>query len=128
MAAIDIAFSCYPVTSLKRAREFYEKVLMLKPTQEYVKDDANGMIEYDIGPATLAIGAGAESMKVGPGGATVALEVDNFKEMITHLKRKKQAFLMEPYDGPICQMLLLSDPDGNKIMIHQRKLQGKQRA
>ncbi len=121
MKATNIAFSCYPVTSLKRAQAFYEGILGLKATSTWIQDDSNGMVEYDIGPTTLAIGAGADSFKVGPGGASVAIEVEDFDETLKQLKAKKAKFAMEFYESPVCKMSILEDPDGNKIMLHQKK-------
>jgi predicted enzyme related to lactoylglutathione lyase len=121
MKATNIAFACYPVTSLKRAQAFYEGVLGLKATSTWVQNDKSGMIEYDIGPTTLAIGAGADSFKVGEGGASVALEVSNFQETVKELKAKECKFILESYETPVCHMAIVADPDGNKIMIHQRK-------
>ncbi len=121
MKPTNIAFACYPVTSLKRARAFYEEILGLKATSVWVQSDTSGMVEYDIGPTTLAIGAGADSFKVGEGGASVAVEVADFDGTIKELKAKKCTFAMEPEETPVCHMALISDPDGNKIMIHKKK-------
>jgi predicted enzyme related to lactoylglutathione lyase len=120
-----IAFSCYPVLSIKRAREFYESVLGLVPTSVWVEDDENGMIEYGIGDGTLAIGAGAVNFKTGEGGggATVAIEVGDIDKMVERLKAKDCRFLMEIQETPVCYMALIADPDGNKIMIHSKKTQ-----
>ena len=74
------------------------------------------------GPDTLAIGLGAPNFKPGKTGATVALEVDgDFDAAVKELKDKKVKLLMEPYDGKICNMVLIEDPDGNQVMIHRRK-------
>jgi predicted enzyme related to lactoylglutathione lyase len=120
MKAIEIAFTCYPVTSLKKSRKFYEEVLELKPTSVWVKDDKNGMIEYDIGPGTFAIGAGSDSFKVVDGGASAAIEVDDFKTAMKELKDRKCKFVVEPMDTSVCHMAIIADPDGNKLMIHKR--------
>lgn len=117
----EIAFVCYAVTSISKAKEFYEGVLGLNPTQNWVKDDANGMIEYDIGPGTLSIGAGAENFKPGKNGATAALEVEDFDLAIEELKAKKVNFILAPLDSGICKMVIIEDPDGNQIVIHRRK-------
>ena len=45
MKAIEIAFTVYPVTDLKRARQFYEGVLGLVVSHRF-GDDSKGMIEY----------------------------------------------------------------------------------
>jgi predicted enzyme related to lactoylglutathione lyase len=121
MKTVNIAFACYPVTRIGRARKFYEKVLGLKATSVWVKNDRFGFVEYDIGPTTLAIGAGSDSFKVGKGGAGVAIEVANFDKAVKELKGKGCKFLVEPTDTPICHMAAVTDPDGNKILIHRRK-------
>lgn len=121
MEATNIAFACYPVSSIAKAREFYENVLGLKATSNWVQDDKSGMVEYDIGPTTLAIGAGADSFPIGPGGASVAIEVTDFDRAIKELESKKCTFAMKPMETPVCHMALVVDPDGNKIMIHHKK-------
>lgn len=117
----SFSFASYPITDVPRARAFYEGVLGLKATSVF-EGEGYAFIEYDIGPDTLAIGMGAEHFKPGKTGGTVALEVDgNFDAAVAELKRKKVKVLMEPYDGPVCNMVLIEDPDGNQIMIHRRK-------
>ncbi len=54
------------------------------------------------------------------GGASVALAVDNALETIEELRRKGVTILMEPYRSPVCYLALITDPDGNRIWIHQR--------
>ena len=69
----EIAFSCYAVTDMARARSFYEGVLGLKPTT--VTDTPDGKwVEYEFGPQALAIGS-APGWKPSPDGCSVALEV-----------------------------------------------------
>jgi predicted enzyme related to lactoylglutathione lyase len=121
MKTVNIAFACYPVSRIGRARKFYEKALGLKATSVWVKNDKSGMVEYDIGPTTLAIGAGADSFKVGKGGAVVAIEVKDFKAVVASIKKSGTKFAIAPMETPVCHMAGVADPDGNKIMIHQRK-------
>ncbi|HET6370642.1 MAG TPA: VOC family protein [Nitrospiria bacterium] len=68
MKIIDIAFTVYPVTNLKRARRFYEETLGLHAARVFGDED-KGMIEYDIGPTTLAIGCGASQFRPSSGRA-----------------------------------------------------------
>jgi len=121
MKVKEIAFVCYAVKNLKVAREFYEGTLGLKATSTWVSNDTSGMIEYDIGSGTLAIGAGAPNFTPGKEGPCVALEVENFEEAVKELKTKKIEFVMEPMDTSVCQMALILDPDGNQLTIHRRK-------
>jgi len=47
MKVIELAFCCYAVTDMKRAREFYEGVLSLQPTT--VTDTEHGQwTEYEL--------------------------------------------------------------------------------
>ena len=45
---IEIAFSCYPVKDMARARKFYEDVLGLKPTMVVGEPGGMQWTEYDI--------------------------------------------------------------------------------
>ena len=116
----EIAFSFYPVTDMARARSFYEVVLGLKPTM--VHDEAGGMqwTEYDIANGTLSIGAGLPSWQPRSDGCSVGLEIEDFDSAIAELKTNRVKFKMEAFPTPVCQMAMISDPDGNTICIHKR--------
>jgi predicted enzyme related to lactoylglutathione lyase len=115
----DIAFSCYAVTDVARARAFYEGVLGLKPT--YSVGEAGGMqwVEYDIGAGTLSIGS-APGWNPSSEGCCVALEVEDFDAAIAQLKQHQVRFKMEAFPTPVCRMAFIFDPDGNVICIHKR--------
>ena len=117
----EIAFSCYPVLDMARARKFYEGVLGLKAT--YHAGEPGGMewTEYDIANGTLSIGAGAPGWKPTAEGCSVGLEVEDFEVAVAHLKANNVKFHMEPFETPVCRMAFVHDPDGNAICIHKRK-------
>lgn len=117
----EIAFSCYPVTDMARARKFYEGVLGLQPTMQVGEPGDMQWTEYDIGTGTLSLGAGAPDWKPRSDGCSVGLEVADFDAAIAHLKAAGVKFKMEPFPTPVCRMAMISDPDGNTICIHQRK-------
>ena len=117
----EIAFSCYPVTDMARARSFYENVLGLKPTMIVGEPGGMQWTEYDIANGTLSIGAGAPGWKPTADGCSVGLEVENFESSISHLKAQRVKFHMEPFETPVCHMAFILDPDGNSICIHKRK-------
>lgn len=116
----EIAFVCYAVKNIKKARNFYEKILDLKASSVW-EGKGMGFVEYWIGPHTLALGQGSDNFKPGLTGATVALEVDNFEKTIKRLKDKKVKFKMKPYETSGCHMAIIKDPDGNQVMIHKKK-------
>jgi predicted enzyme related to lactoylglutathione lyase len=115
----EIAFSCYAVTDMARARKFYEDVLGLRPTT--VHDSEHGKwVEYEFGPHALAIGS-SPMFKPSPDSCSVALEVENFDDAVAQLKQHNVKFRIEPMDTPVCSMTMIYDPDGNCICIHKRK-------
>jgi len=116
----EIAFSCYPVTDMARARKFYEEVLGLNPTM--IAGEPGGMqwTEYDIGPGTLALGCGAPDWKPTETGCSVGLEMEDFDAAIAHLKAKGVRFKMEAFPTPVCTMAFIYDTEGNLICVHKR--------
>ncbi|MEO6740627.1 MAG: VOC family protein, partial [Chthoniobacteraceae bacterium] len=80
----EIAFTCYPVTDMVRARDFYEKILGLKPTMVH-ESEGNAWTEYEIGGGAFSIGK-APGWNPTAEGASVAFEVDDFDAAITRLK------------------------------------------
>jgi predicted enzyme related to lactoylglutathione lyase len=116
----EIAFIGYPVTDLKRARHFYESLLGLKPAKVF-GDDKTAWVEYDIGPNTLSIGNGAPDWKPSTQGAAAGLEVEDFAAAVAALKSSGTRFRLEPFETPVCHMAIVSDPDGNSLILHKRK-------
>lgn len=116
----EIAFTIYPVTNIKNSREFYESVLGLKPNSEIDETQEHAWIEYDVNASTFAIGCSPD-WKPSTDGASIAFEVFDIEKTIEDFKNKNVAFFMEKQDFPECSMLIIEDPDKNKIIIHQRK-------
>ena len=113
----EIAFTGTPVTDIKRARAFYEDVLALKPSMESM---GGSWVEYEIAGATFAIGA-IPDWRPAAEGTCIAFEVDNFDAELSRLKSRGVKFAMDIIDTPVCRFAIVSDPDGNQIMIHKRK-------
>lgn len=122
MKITEIAFTSYAATDFKRARKFYEEVLGLKQGSLYEKGHM-GFVEYEIGPHTLVVGAGAPSFKPGVSGATVAIETDDFDGMLAKIKASGVEVLMDKQETSVCFMALFKDTEGNQLMLHHRKAQ-----
>lgn len=116
----EIAFSCYAVTDMARARKFYEDVLGLKPTT-VVNAGEQQWTEYEFGPYALSLGCAPGMFRPSPDGCSVALEVENFDDAVAQLKKHDVKFRIEPIDCPACRMAMIFDPDGNTLCIHKRK-------
>lgn len=119
MKVSEIAFSCYPVTDMARARKFYEDILGLSPTMDHQGEGLH-WVEYDIGSGTLAIGF-ADGMVPSQEGCSVALEVDDFDGAMAELKAAGVEIHFGPYETSVCHMAFVRDPDGNSVGIHRRK-------
>jgi predicted enzyme related to lactoylglutathione lyase len=120
MKVTEIAFSCYPVTDVVRARQFYEGVLGLRATSTVGEPGGMQWTEYDIANGTLAIGCGVPDWRPRPDGCSVGLEVEDFDAAIAHLRANGVKFKLEPFPTPVCRMAFIHDPDGNTICIHKR--------
>ena len=120
MKVIEIAFTAYPVTDMKRACTFYSETLGLKESRRW-GDENKAWVEYDIGPGTLAITNFNDDWKPSANGGGAGLEVDDFNAAVEGLKNRRVKFLCDTQDTPVCHMILISDPDGNSICIHKRK-------
>ena len=117
----EIAFSCYPVVDMARARKFYEGVLGLKPSYRVGEPGGMQWTEYDIASGTLSLGCGAPDWTPREDGCSVGLEVENFENAIAHLRANGVKFKMEPFPTPVCTMAFIHDTEGNLICIHKRK-------
>jgi predicted enzyme related to lactoylglutathione lyase len=117
-----IPFTGYPVTDMSRARGFYEGVLGLK-TGAIWEHEGRAWVEYDVGPATIAISNMAgDQWKPSSDGPSVALEVENFDEAVATLRQQGVKFALEPTEAPTCRLAVVCDPDGNSVAIHQKHL------
>jgi predicted enzyme related to lactoylglutathione lyase len=121
MKVVDIAFFAYAVSEMKKAREFYEGVLKLRPNGEYDGSANPNWVEYDIGGGTLGIGCAPGMWDPSPKGASAALELADFDEAVAEIKAQAIPIVMGPHEFPSCRMVVIADPDGNRITLHQRK-------
>jgi catechol 2,3-dioxygenase-like lactoylglutathione lyase family enzyme len=119
MKVTEIAYTCYPVTDLARARTFYEGTLGLTCTMDHPTPQGH-WVEYDIGTSTLAIGS-APGWEPSNHGCSASLEVEDFQQAVASLRQAAVRFKVEPFETPVCHMAFVEDPDGNVLGIHKRK-------
>jgi len=113
----SIAFVVYPVADMKRARDFYERVLGLKVESNF----GDEWVEYDIAGTTFAITTMDANHKPAAKGGVVAFEVEDLGAAIARLKSDEVRFVQENMESPMCRFAVVSDPDGNEVIIHKRK-------
>jgi predicted enzyme related to lactoylglutathione lyase len=121
MKVTAFAYTCYPVTDIARARNFYEQLLGLKPATAW-EGEGKGWIEYELGDGCLAIANGfGDDWKPGAQGPALVLEVADINGATAELKAAGVRFKFEPMDFPPCHLAVAFDPDGNQIGLHQIK-------
>jgi catechol 2,3-dioxygenase-like lactoylglutathione lyase family enzyme len=123
MKITEIAFTGYAVTDMNRAKAFYEGTLGLIKSRGFGPTaDQEQWTEYDIGSGCLAlISGGGEEWPPHAAGTAVALEVDDFEGFVAKLRADGVRFVWEPRDAPMCRMVVVADPDGNWVVLDQRK-------
>ena len=123
MKITEIAFTGYSVTDMKRAKGFYEGVLGLKKSRGFSQQEGEEQwVEYDIGSGCLAlINSAGQDWPPHPAGTAAAFEVDDFEGYIGRLRDSGIKVVWETQETPICRMAVVADPDGNWVVIHQRK-------
>ncbi|MGA7354636.1 MAG: VOC family protein [Candidatus Cybelea sp.] len=109
---IDIA--AYLVKDPQAAIAFYRDVLGMTPTE--IDDEGRGA-EF-----TLADGStfGVWKPEGGETGGAIMFAVSDAKDAVEHY-RARGLKLSDVMESPVCFMSFGADPEGNAIIIHQRK-------
>ena len=108
------------VRDMGRSRAFYEGVLGLKKTMDHNMGEEGHWVEFDIAYGTLSLGKYPGS-KPTSDGCSVGLEVEDFDAAVKVVQDAGVKIVMGPIETPVCHMLMVSDPDGNTVIIHKRK-------
>ena len=115
--AVD--FISYSVTDMDRSEAFYRDVLGLEV--EVQRGDAgtraSGYMEFDAGGTSISLTVLPQLHPT----AIVALSVEHVGDAIEELRGKGVKVSMDTIETPVCYMAVVADPDGNQILLHQRK-------
>jgi len=111
-----VDFVMYPVSNLTRAARFYREVLGLR--QEIFSREGQ-WAEFNCGNVTLSL-HGGEKIPKRTAGPRLALAVKDLPAAQAELKRKKVRVLQPLQDYSVCQAMVIADPDGNAVILHQR--------
>jgi predicted enzyme related to lactoylglutathione lyase len=112
----EMAFIAYSVRDVPKAIAFYRDTIGLKPGDLVSEHWA----EFDVGNVTFGVGNG-EPLGIVPGTSfSATFEVDD-------VARERQRLLdlgipvTEIHDSPVCFSAFVTDPEGNRFGLHQRK-------
>ncbi len=107
-----------PVTDIERAKHFYGELLGLELNPNSPSDD---WLEYEAGNVTLAVMTphthDYEFTALPP--STIALRVRDVALAKAELE-EAGVQVNEMWDSGMCRGAGISDPDGNRILLHRR--------
>ncbi len=115
--AVD--FISFSVTDMDRAEAFYRDVLGLEVEvpRGGPGTRGNGYMELDAGGTAIGLVSLADLHP----NAIPALAVEDVAAAVEELKAKGVGIAMDTIETPVCWMAVIQDPDGNRILLHQRK-------
>jgi predicted enzyme related to lactoylglutathione lyase len=112
----EMAFVAYSVRDVPAAIAFYRDTIGLKPGETF----GDHWAEFDVGGVTFGIGNG-EPLGIAPGSSfSTTFEVEDVAA-----ERQRLLDLGVPvtdlHESPVCRFAFVTDPEGNRFGIHQRK-------
>jgi predicted enzyme related to lactoylglutathione lyase len=112
-----IDLTAYLVQDPQRAIAFYRDVLGIQPTE--IDEQGRGA-EFTLADgSTFGVWKPDADEGVTSGGA-VMFAVGDIGAAVSRL-RERGLQLSDPFETPVCFMAMGADPEGNAIIIHQRK-------
>ena len=113
----EVAFIAYSVKDVPRAVAFYRDVVGLKPSESMFGEH---WAEFDVAGTAFGIGNG-EAIGIVPGSQfSAAFEVDDVSAMRDRMIAAGVE-VTELMPSPVCTSCFVTDPDGNRFALHQRK-------
>jgi catechol 2,3-dioxygenase-like lactoylglutathione lyase family enzyme len=103
------------VADMDRAVRFYRDTLGMDFP---LWDDSADWKEIESPPVAVALD---RSEGKTPGQVTLALEVDDVAAAVTELRDKGVPIVYERQEGEVCFQAAIRAPDGNVLILHQRK-------
>ncbi len=120
MAVKHIAFTAYPSNDVARSRRWYEEKLGLAFAGPYIEDGVEKYNEAHFDGGCFSIMAAEWTDRAAGSASSVYFEVDDIDETLADL-RESGVTIDARFDGPVCVQASFSDPDGNKVTIHQAR-------
>ena len=112
----DVAFFAYSVSDVPAAIRFYRDLVGLEPGETF----GDHWAEFNVGSTAFGVGNGTP-LGFMPGQSTGAMfEVDNIAELREKLAAEGVT-VSELHDMPNCRAVFVTDPEGNRFGLHQRK-------
>ena len=125
-------FVMYLVKDMAQSLAFYRNTLGMMVEGEYTMEEGGVWVELPASPTTLALFQPSRELRSeylpdkpenGPpaGGAVIALAVENVDAAVDELQKQGVQVVFHTQESPVCYFAMIRDPDGNGIVLHQRK-------
>jgi predicted enzyme related to lactoylglutathione lyase len=114
----EIAYTAYPSDNVQPTREWYERTLGLNFTAPYAEDGVEKYNEAQIGNTWFSLMTTEWLGRPAGSGVGVMFEVDNIENTARELRDKGVA-VEDIYETPVCKITSFTDPEGNKVSLHQ---------
>ncbi len=112
----EIAFTAYPAKNVAKLRAFYAQNLGIAFNPPFSEDGVEKYAEAQVGSGWFAI---MTTAWIGETPATsIAFEVDDVEKAFADL-RSAGVQAGEIHDTSVCKLGSFTDPEGNKVTLHQ---------
>jgi predicted enzyme related to lactoylglutathione lyase len=114
-----IAFTAYPCRDVATTRAWYESTLGLAFAGPYKENGVETYNEAHLGDGCFSL-MSADYAEREPGSASsIVFEVRDIDAAVEQLQARGVR-IESRFDGPVCRQVSISDPDGNKVTLHQK--------
>ena len=115
-----IAFTAYPSNDVARTRRWYEEMLGLTFAGAYVEDGVEKYNEVHLGEGCFSLMSAEWTNRLPGSAASVYFEVEDLAALVASLEAKGVR-IEDRFEGPVCFQASFSDPEGNRISIHESR-------
>lgn len=120
MKVLGVDYVYFPVSDLEKATAFYRDVLGLTPV--FNMGDMWG--ELQAGKTTVALHVDEDApLAAADAGLrpSAAFACEDVEAMAERVREAGGNVAMGPFETPVCDMAIVSDLDGNPVILHKRR-------
>ena len=118
MNVTGVDFIALPTRDFEKSSEFYGDVLGLERSKQWGDMPAR---EFETGSLTIAVmQSDAFGIEFQPHSHPIALHVEDVGAARAELESRGVEFAADTMDSGVCHMAHFADPDGNRLMLHNR--------
>ncbi len=114
----EIAFTAYPVNDVAASRAWYSSTFGLAFGGIFAEDGVEKYAESNLSNGYFSLMTHEWIDRPAGSGCGIVFEVDDLDKTIAELRAKGIA-IDDPYNTPVCKISSVTDPEGNKVSLHQ---------